>query len=167
MCEDAPLPSRELLSSDAMKEYSRARVYLDENYKSQEQFTVSVLRLGAGRPIPGTGRARAPLDGGGTADTSPRWPDGQGCAGWGTGGRLGAAELGGPVWWRVASSARQGLGPWPSGTDAVASARRACPLSVPRLSHTALWQFLGMLGSLALCGCSEPPVVAAARWLAG
>ena len=50
-------PSRELLSSDAMKEYSRARVYLDENYKSQEQFTVSVPRLGAGRPIPGTGRA--------------------------------------------------------------------------------------------------------------
>uniref|UniRef100_A0A452EUD6 inositol-polyphosphate 5-phosphatase n=1 Tax=Capra hircus TaxID=9925 RepID=A0A452EUD6_CAPHI len=30
---------KELLSSDAMKEYSRARVYLDENYKSQEQFT--------------------------------------------------------------------------------------------------------------------------------
>ncbi|XP_054654071.1 inositol polyphosphate-5-phosphatase A-like isoform X1 [Dunckerocampus dactyliophorus] len=30
---------RELLSSDAMKEYSRARVYLDENYKSQEHFT--------------------------------------------------------------------------------------------------------------------------------
>uniref|UniRef100_A0A672HRG6 inositol-polyphosphate 5-phosphatase n=1 Tax=Salarias fasciatus TaxID=181472 RepID=A0A672HRG6_SALFA len=29
----------ELLSSDAMKEYSRARVYLDENYKSQEHFT--------------------------------------------------------------------------------------------------------------------------------
>jgi hypothetical protein len=24
-----------------MKEYSRARVYLDENYKSQEHFTVS------------------------------------------------------------------------------------------------------------------------------
>lgn len=32
---------RELLSSDAMKEYNRARVYLDENYKSQEHFTVS------------------------------------------------------------------------------------------------------------------------------
>ncbi|KAG7229874.1 hypothetical protein INR49_012398 [Caranx melampygus] len=32
---------KELLSSDAMKEYSRARVYLDENYKSQEHFTVS------------------------------------------------------------------------------------------------------------------------------
>lgn len=31
----------ELLSSDAMKEYNRARVYLDENYKSQEHFTVS------------------------------------------------------------------------------------------------------------------------------
>ncbi|XP_059954376.1 inositol polyphosphate-5-phosphatase A isoform X4 [Mesoplodon densirostris] len=30
---------RELLSSDAMKEYNRARVYLDENYKSQEHFT--------------------------------------------------------------------------------------------------------------------------------
>uniref|UniRef100_A0A4W5M8R4 inositol-polyphosphate 5-phosphatase n=2 Tax=Salmoninae TaxID=504568 RepID=A0A4W5M8R4_9TELE len=30
---------KELLSSDAMKEYSRARVYLDENYKSQEHFT--------------------------------------------------------------------------------------------------------------------------------
>lgn len=34
---------RELLSSDAMKEYNRARVYLDENYKSQEHFTVSPL----------------------------------------------------------------------------------------------------------------------------
>lgn len=34
-------PVRELLSSDAMKEYNRARVYLDENYKSQEHFTVS------------------------------------------------------------------------------------------------------------------------------
>uniref|UniRef100_A0A3B5B6B7 inositol-polyphosphate 5-phosphatase n=1 Tax=Stegastes partitus TaxID=144197 RepID=A0A3B5B6B7_9TELE len=31
----------ELLSSDAMKEYSRVRVYLDENYKSQEHFTVT------------------------------------------------------------------------------------------------------------------------------
>lgn len=31
-----------------MKEYSRARVYLDEDYKSQEHFTVSALRLGAG-----------------------------------------------------------------------------------------------------------------------
>uniref|UniRef100_A0A8C0I0P3 inositol-polyphosphate 5-phosphatase n=1 Tax=Balaenoptera musculus TaxID=9771 RepID=A0A8C0I0P3_BALMU len=30
---------RELLSSDAMTEYSRARVYLDEDYKSQEHFT--------------------------------------------------------------------------------------------------------------------------------
>ncbi|KAM4839386.1 inositol polyphosphate-5-phosphatase A isoform X5 [Urocitellus parryii] len=30
---------KELLSSDAMKEYNRARVYLDENYKSQEHFT--------------------------------------------------------------------------------------------------------------------------------
>ncbi|XP_077586047.1 inositol polyphosphate-5-phosphatase A isoform X2 [Stigmatopora nigra] len=30
---------KELLSSDAMKEYSRARVYLDENYKSPEHFT--------------------------------------------------------------------------------------------------------------------------------
>ncbi|XP_061546707.1 inositol polyphosphate-5-phosphatase A-like isoform X2 [Phycodurus eques] len=30
---------KELLSSDAMKEYSSARVYLDENYKSQEHFT--------------------------------------------------------------------------------------------------------------------------------
>ncbi|XP_068597547.1 inositol polyphosphate-5-phosphatase A-like [Brachionichthys hirsutus] len=29
----------ELLSSDAMKEYNRARVYLDEDYKSQEHFT--------------------------------------------------------------------------------------------------------------------------------
>lgn len=35
------LACRELLSSDAMKEYNRARVYLDENYKSQEHFTVS------------------------------------------------------------------------------------------------------------------------------
>ncbi|KAK1164384.1 inositol polyphosphate-5-phosphatase A-like isoform X1, partial [Acipenser oxyrinchus oxyrinchus] len=30
---------RELLSSDAMKEYNRVRVYLDENYKSLEHFT--------------------------------------------------------------------------------------------------------------------------------
>uniref|UniRef100_A0AAY4EPB1 inositol-polyphosphate 5-phosphatase n=1 Tax=Denticeps clupeoides TaxID=299321 RepID=A0AAY4EPB1_9TELE len=30
---------KELLSSDAMKEYNRARVYLDENYKSKEHFT--------------------------------------------------------------------------------------------------------------------------------
>ncbi|ERE77982.1 type I inositol-1,4,5-trisphosphate 5-phosphatase-like protein [Cricetulus griseus] len=30
---------KELLSSDTMKEYNRARVYLDENYKSQEHFT--------------------------------------------------------------------------------------------------------------------------------
>ncbi|XP_073402502.1 inositol polyphosphate-5-phosphatase A isoform X3 [Dendrobates tinctorius] len=30
---------KDLLSSDAMKEYNRARVYLDENYKSQENFT--------------------------------------------------------------------------------------------------------------------------------
>ncbi|XP_034519372.1 inositol polyphosphate-5-phosphatase A isoform X12 [Ailuropoda melanoleuca] len=30
---------KELLSSDAMKEYNRARVYLDENFKSQEHFT--------------------------------------------------------------------------------------------------------------------------------
>nr|XP_008514727.1 PREDICTED: type I inositol 1,4,5-trisphosphate 5-phosphatase-like isoform X5 [Equus przewalskii] len=42
---------KELLSSDAMKEYNRARVYLDENYKSQEHFTacscpdVQVVRL--------------------------------------------------------------------------------------------------------------------------
>uniref|UniRef100_A0A3P9CPU8 inositol-polyphosphate 5-phosphatase n=1 Tax=Maylandia zebra TaxID=106582 RepID=A0A3P9CPU8_9CICH len=34
---------KELLSSDALKEYSRARVYLDENYRSQEHFTVSGL----------------------------------------------------------------------------------------------------------------------------
>ncbi|ROK15883.1 Type I inositol 1,4,5-trisphosphate 5-phosphatase [Anabarilius grahami] len=34
---------KELLSSDAMKDFSRARVYLDKNYKSQEQFTVSPL----------------------------------------------------------------------------------------------------------------------------
>lgn len=58
MCKDVPLPSRELLSSDAMKEYNRARVYLDENYKSQEHFTVSVLLLSAGargpcRPLHG------------------------------------------------------------------------------------------------------------------
>lgn len=37
------LSIRELLSSDAMREYSRARVYLDENYKSQEHFTVSAV----------------------------------------------------------------------------------------------------------------------------
>uniref|UniRef100_A0A1A8GC10 inositol-polyphosphate 5-phosphatase n=1 Tax=Nothobranchius korthausae TaxID=1143690 RepID=A0A1A8GC10_9TELE len=30
---------KELLSSDAMKDFSRARIYLDENYKSQEHFT--------------------------------------------------------------------------------------------------------------------------------
>ncbi|KAK1164385.1 inositol polyphosphate-5-phosphatase A-like [Acipenser oxyrinchus oxyrinchus] len=30
---------KELLSSDAMKEYNRVRVYLDENYKSLEHFT--------------------------------------------------------------------------------------------------------------------------------
>ncbi|KAG8517490.1 Inositol polyphosphate-5-phosphatase A, partial [Galemys pyrenaicus] len=30
---------KELLSGEAMKEYSRARVYLDENYRSQELFT--------------------------------------------------------------------------------------------------------------------------------
>lgn len=34
---------RELLSSDALKEYNRARVYLDEDYKSKEHFTVSPL----------------------------------------------------------------------------------------------------------------------------
>ncbi|CAL8391270.1 unnamed protein product [Arctogadus glacialis] len=32
---------KELLSSDGLKEYSRARVYLDENYESKELFTVS------------------------------------------------------------------------------------------------------------------------------
>lgn len=41
---------RELLSSDAMKEYSRARVYLDENYKSQEHFTVSLRFMTQGTP---------------------------------------------------------------------------------------------------------------------
>ncbi|XP_052007194.1 inositol polyphosphate-5-phosphatase A-like isoform X2 [Xyrauchen texanus] len=30
---------KELLSSDAMKEFNRARIYLDKNYQSQEQFT--------------------------------------------------------------------------------------------------------------------------------
>ncbi|XP_043110824.1 inositol polyphosphate-5-phosphatase A-like [Puntigrus tetrazona] len=30
---------KELLSSDVMKDFNRARVYLDKNYKSQEQFT--------------------------------------------------------------------------------------------------------------------------------
>uniref|UniRef100_A0A8C9RCJ5 inositol-polyphosphate 5-phosphatase n=1 Tax=Scleropages formosus TaxID=113540 RepID=A0A8C9RCJ5_SCLFO len=30
---------KELLSSDAMKEYGKARIYLDENYRSQEHFT--------------------------------------------------------------------------------------------------------------------------------
>ncbi|XP_047458530.1 inositol polyphosphate-5-phosphatase A isoform X2 [Mugil cephalus] len=30
---------KELLSSQAMREYNRARIYLDENYKSQEHFT--------------------------------------------------------------------------------------------------------------------------------
>ncbi|CAH6793278.1 Inpp5a [Phodopus roborovskii] len=37
---------KELLSSDAMKEYNRARVYLDENYKSQEHFTCKWSRKG-------------------------------------------------------------------------------------------------------------------------
>ncbi|XP_036684942.1 inositol polyphosphate-5-phosphatase A isoform X8 [Balaenoptera musculus] len=37
---------RELLSSDAMTEYSRARVYLDEDYKSQEHFTCKWSRKG-------------------------------------------------------------------------------------------------------------------------
>uniref|UniRef100_A0A9J7ZJ33 inositol-polyphosphate 5-phosphatase n=2 Tax=Cyprinus carpio TaxID=7962 RepID=A0A9J7ZJ33_CYPCA len=36
---------KELLSSDAMKDFNRARVYLDKNYKSQEQFTVSPSAL--------------------------------------------------------------------------------------------------------------------------
>ncbi len=36
---------RELLSSDAMKDFNRARVYLDKNYNSQEQFTVSPSEL--------------------------------------------------------------------------------------------------------------------------
>lgn len=34
---------RELLSSDALKEYNRARVYLDEDYKSKEHFTVRAV----------------------------------------------------------------------------------------------------------------------------
>uniref|UniRef100_A0AAV2JGL0 Uncharacterized protein n=1 Tax=Knipowitschia caucasica TaxID=637954 RepID=A0AAV2JGL0_KNICA len=33
----------ELLSSEALKEFSAARVYLDKNYMSQEHFTVSTL----------------------------------------------------------------------------------------------------------------------------
>ncbi|XP_059332937.1 inositol polyphosphate-5-phosphatase A isoform X5 [Ammospiza nelsoni] len=37
---------KELLSSDAMKDYNRARVYLDENYKSQEHFTCKWSRKG-------------------------------------------------------------------------------------------------------------------------
>ncbi|XP_036191617.1 inositol polyphosphate-5-phosphatase A isoform X3 [Myotis myotis] len=37
---------KELLSSDAMKEYNRARVYLDENYRSQEHFTCKWSRKG-------------------------------------------------------------------------------------------------------------------------
>ncbi|XP_033697990.1 inositol polyphosphate-5-phosphatase A isoform X7 [Tursiops truncatus] len=37
---------RELLSGDAMKEYNRARVYLDENYESQEHFTCKWSRKG-------------------------------------------------------------------------------------------------------------------------
>lgn len=36
---------RELLSSDAMKEYNKARIYLDENYKSQEHFTVRTAHV--------------------------------------------------------------------------------------------------------------------------
>lgn len=90
---------------------------------------------------------------------APVW-DGQGCAGWGqAGGLRGAAELGGPVWWRVAAVSLPGAGglglraqtPWLPAAGGP---------PVPRSSHTALWQFPGMLGSLALCGCSEPPVVA-------
>lgn len=46
MCVCVCVSIRELLSSDAMKEYNRARVYLDENYRSQEHFTVS-----AGSPV--------------------------------------------------------------------------------------------------------------------
>uniref|UniRef100_A0A8C0VDN9 inositol-polyphosphate 5-phosphatase n=1 Tax=Cyanistes caeruleus TaxID=156563 RepID=A0A8C0VDN9_CYACU len=38
-CSAFAFSFRELLSSDAMKDYNRARVYLDENYKSQEHFT--------------------------------------------------------------------------------------------------------------------------------
>lgn len=41
--------SRELLSSDTMKDYNRARVYLDKNYKSQEHFTVRPFILNPGR----------------------------------------------------------------------------------------------------------------------
>lgn len=37
---------KELLSSDEMIEYNRARVYLDENYKSQEHFTCKWSRKG-------------------------------------------------------------------------------------------------------------------------
>lgn len=48
---------RELLSSEAMKEFNRARVYLDENYRSQEQFTVSASRCG---PPPRAGACRGP-----------------------------------------------------------------------------------------------------------
>ncbi|XP_049501876.1 inositol polyphosphate-5-phosphatase A isoform X1 [Panthera uncia] len=43
---------KELLSSDAMKEYNRARVYLDENFKSQEHFTVRALLLHGVGPGP-------------------------------------------------------------------------------------------------------------------
>lgn len=43
-----------------MKEYTRARVYLDENYRSQEQFTVSAARAApGGRHGPGP---RGPWD---------------------------------------------------------------------------------------------------------
>ncbi|XP_032278915.1 inositol polyphosphate-5-phosphatase A isoform X2 [Phoca vitulina] len=51
---------KELLSSDAMKEYNRARVYLDENFKSQEHFTCFQKRL--------TKQTRFPV----TRDTSSR-----------------------------------------------------------------------------------------------
>ena len=40
------------MSSDAMKEYNRARVYLDENFKSQEHFTVRALLLHGVGPGP-------------------------------------------------------------------------------------------------------------------
>lgn len=168
MCEDVPLPSRELLSSDAMKEYNRARVYLDENYKSQEHFTVSVLRLGTGRAVRGfhvtVGAPQTPALAGVTA---------RDVLGAETGGRLGAAELGSSGWLFLLpgsasggegyQSARQGTGPCFSGTDAVASAGRECPLSVHlSLSHSPVEVFCSFLKCSVVefsVVCLESPAV--------
>lgn len=137
VCEDAPLPSRELLSSDAMKRSTAGR-------GSTWTRTTSPRSSSAWRAPPRRGAAHPGHERPGAephvASGGPQTPAAglmaKGCARWGTGGRLGAAGLGGPSGggWRRQLVRGWGLGP--SGTDAVASARRACPLSVPRLSHS-------------------------------